>query len=95
MRNFFITLLMLFSLVGCGSVQTKVVKETEVRYEKVPSELTEKIIPERPKTREDYLALKPHEREGYLSFYDTYLLGVIKELNIKLDKINKLNGQLK
>ena len=94
MRNIIFAIVMALMLAGCPT-QPLQVNNTEVRYEKVPKHLTEPMIPERAKPKQEYMAMSPHERESYLSEYGVYLLGIIKELNIKLNKIDKLNGQLK
>lgn len=94
MRKLYLFLLpLLLCLAACGT-QPLTVTNTEVRYEKIPKDLTTPCKPEKPKAKADYLALKPHEREAYLSDYAVSLLGTVKDCNIKLDKIDKLNGQL-
>lgn len=93
MRNILFAIFMAFMLAACGT--TNQVTKTEVRYEKIPKHLTEKVTPEKPKAKDQYQTLKPHEKEDYLSEYIVYLLGVIKQQNIKFEKIDKLNGQLK
>lgn len=95
MRKFYLLLLPFFlCLAACSTTKPLTVTNTEVRYEKIPKNLTEPCKPEKPKAKADYLALKPHEREAYLTDYATSLLGTVKDCNIKLDKIDKLNGQL-
>lgn len=94
MRNILFAIFMAFMLVACGTTPPQITK-TEVRYEKIPKHLTEQVKPEAPKAKEEYKVLKPHEKESYLSEYINYLLGVVKQQNIKLQKIDKLNGQLK
>ena len=85
-----------FMLTGCfGTTKPLQVKDTEVRYEKIPKSLTEPCVPEVPKVKEEYMKLKPHERESYLAEYSVSVLGTVKDCNIKLKKIDKLNGQLK
>ena len=91
-----LSIFLTFILTGCVTTgQQLEVRETEVRYEKIPSYLTEPCQPEKLKKREEYLALKPHEKESYLTEYSISLLGTVKDCNIKLNKIDKLNGQLK
>lgn len=90
-----IAIFMALMLVACGTTNQPQIKETEVRYEKIPKHLTEKVKPNKPMPKEEYKVLKPHEKETYLSDYIAHLLGVVKEQNIKFEKIDKLNGQLK
>lgn len=86
--------LMLLTLTGCGTTKPDTeLKIESVRVEKVtvPQELTEPCLPEKPITKEDYLKLKPHEREEELTRYTVSLLGTVKVCNVKLSKIRKLN----
>lgn len=95
MRKILFAIFMAFMLAACGTSKDLQIQDTEVRYEKIPKHLTEKAKPNKPMPKEEYKVLKPHEKESYLTDYINYLLGVVKEQNIKFEKIDKLNGQLK
>ena len=85
-------------LYGCGIFKPDTeLKIDTIRVEKVavPGELTEPCVAEKPIAKQDYLALKPHEREEELTRYTVELLGTIRNCNIQLEKIKALNPKPK
>jgi len=85
-------------MTGCatGARYDKLeVKDKELVYVKIPEHLTEPSKPKKPISKEEYLKLKPHEREQYLASYSESLLITIKECNIDKEKIRKLNSNEK
>ena len=94
----FFPILMAFGLSGCGTTKPDTnLKIESVRVEKVtvPVDLTEPCLAEKPIQKQDYLKLKPHEREEELTRYTISLFGTIKECNVKLSKIRKFNESVK
>jgi len=93
-------LLIAFALVisGC-STQPKYnkldVQPVKHVYVSIPESLVSPCNPDKPMSKEEYLALKPHEREEYLTNYSIRLLGVIKSCNLQLKSISELNKQAK
>lgn len=82
-----------FILVGCGSTpkyNKLEIQDVKVVTQRVPDELTEPCIPKKPPTKEEYLKLKPYEREIAMTDYSNSLLGTIKECNGRLQKIRSL-----
>lgn len=95
MKSFltFFLLLPLF-LTGCGTTpQKEIVTQTKVVRVTIPDTLLTNCIPNKPISKEEYLQLNIWEREQYLVSYNIYLLSVIKECNIKIDKIRELNRE--
>lgn len=94
LKQLFVTILFSFILVGCGTTpryDQLEVKETKVVVQRVPEELTIPCTPsKRPPVKEEFLKLKPHEREAALADYSSSLLGVIKECDGRFEKIRKL-----
>jgi len=98
MIRLFLLSILTFFLTACatGPRYDQIdVKEKELVYVTVPKHLVEPCVADKPTSKEDYLKLKPHEREQYLADYTVTLLTTIKECNIKLSKIRKLNSDLK
>ena len=92
-KHLFFTILLSIFLVGCGSTpkyDKLEVQETKIITQRVPSELTEPCIPKKPPTKEEYLKLKPHEREAAMAEYSNSLLGTVKECNGRFEKIRNL-----
>ncbi len=93
LKQLFLTILFSFILVGCGSTPkyNKLdIQETKIVTQRVPEELTEPCLPKKPPVKEEYLKLKPHERESAMTDYSTSLLGTIKECNGRMQKIRNL-----
>ena len=93
LKQLFLTILFSFILVGCGSTPkyNKLdFQETKTVIQRVPEELTEPCTPKKPPVKEEYLKLKPHEREAAMTDYSVSLLGTIKECNGRMEKIRKL-----
>lgn len=92
--NILLTLLICFILLGCSTspkYEKIEIKETSVIYQTVPEDLTEPCLPSnRPPSSEEYISLKPHERETSLRQYSVTLMGDLKNCNIKLEKIRNL-----
>lgn len=94
LKQLFLTILFSFILVGCGSTPkyNKLdIQDSTVITQRVPEELTEPCIPKKPPIKEEYLKLKPHEREAAMSNYSISLLGTIKECNDRMQKIRNLS----
>lgn len=92
-KQLLLTILFSFILVGCGSTpkyDKLEVKEAQVITQRVPEELTAPCTPKKPPVKEEFLKLKPHEREATLTEYSNNLLGTIKDCNIQLKKIKDL-----
>jgi hypothetical protein len=92
-KQLLVTILFSLILVGCGSTpryDKLEIKDTQVIVQRVPEELTAPCVPKKPPTKEDFLKLKPHEREASLTEYSSGLLGVIKDCNVQLKKIREL-----
>lgn len=95
MRVSLFFLLTAFILSGCALTPKKeVVTQTKVVRITIPDKLLTNCIPNKPISKEEYLQLKIWEREQYLVSYNIYLLSVIKECNIKIDKIRELNREI-
>ena len=95
-KQLFLITLLSFILVGCGATpkyDKLEVTETKVIVQRIPEELTTPCVPLKPPTKEEFLKLKPHEREAALTNYSISLLGVIKECDSRLEKIRKLSAQ--
>lgn len=93
LKQLFLTILFSFILVGCGSTPkyNKLdFQETKTVIQRVPEELTEPCTPKKPPVKEEYLKLKPHEREAAMTDYSISLLGTIKECNGRMQKIRNL-----
>ena len=93
-KSFFLAVILAISLSGCITFGSKYnqldVKEVQVKEQHVPEEMLTPCIPNKPPAKEEYLALKPHERESALTEYTVSLLGTVKECNGKLQKIKDL-----
>lgn len=87
------TLLISFLLVGCSTTKYNEIKvqDTKVVHQVIPDELLGPCPATVPMTKKEYMELKPHEREEYLTNYTISLYGDIKKCNIKIAKIKKLN----
>lgn len=93
LKQLFVTILFSLVLVGCGSTpkyDKLEFTDTKVVTQRVPEELTEPCVPKKPPVKEEYLKLKPHERESAMTDYSVSLLGTIKECNGRMEKIRKL-----
>lgn len=91
--NILLSFLFVITLTACGSspkVNVLEIKDREVITLKVNPTLTEPCKPNPPIATQDYLLLKPHEKEQYLTDYVIHLLSKIKECNDKLHAISKL-----
>lgn len=82
-------------LIGCASnTPTKeTVYVNKYIYVTVPTQLTKRIVPERPVAKDKYMAMSFYEREDYLSTYTVKLIGDIRMCNNQLDKIEKIQGE--
>lgn len=92
-KRLFVAILISFILVGCGSTpkyDKLEIKETKTVTQRVPEELTTPCTPKKPPVKEEFLKLKPHEREAALTEYSNNLLGTVKDCNIQLKKIRDL-----
>lgn len=91
--SLFLAIMSMF-LVGCAS--NTPMKETvyvnKYIYVKVPTQLTKRIIPEKPISKDSYMAMSFYEREDYLSTYVVKLIGDVRMCNNQLDKIEKIQG---
>lgn len=92
----FIVVLLTLILVGCSTTptyNTVELKEVEYIKQEIPKSLTQPCIAKRPYTKEEYLSLKPHEREAYLTGYSIDLLKVISDCNANLEAIRKITTE--
>jgi len=83
-----------FALTGCGIIPDNdrlEVREGQVVYQTIPTELTEPCVPSnRPPSREEFLKFLPHEREASLARYIKHLLGDLRSCDIRMEKIRTL-----
>jgi len=95
-KNLFI-LLSLLLITGCSTLNKEkvVVTDTKVIYRVLPDNLVNPCVPDKPKTKEEYLALPIYERETYLTNYSISLLKTIKNCNLQLDELRILNNDSK
>ncbi len=93
LKQLFVTILFSLVLVGCGSTpkyDKLEFTDTKIVTQRVPAELTEPCTPKKPPVKEEYLKLKPHEREAAMTDYSISLLGTIKECDNRMTKIRNL-----
>lgn len=94
-KNFILVILVSLVLPGCmlmGPKYNKLeTKEVVIQKIKVQEELLVPCDPEKVMVKENYLKLKPHEKEIYLTNYSIGLLGTVKNCNIKLSKIKEFS----
>lgn len=93
-KRWFIGFLFTLFLVGCSTspkYEKLEVKESQVVYQNVPTDLSEPCTPsKKPPVKEEFLKLKPHEREAVLTVYTNDLLGDLNNCNKRFEKIRNL-----
>ena len=93
MSKVIIMCLLSIFLSACGTMSRNNmnVQDTKTVYITVPEHLTENCKVKKPMSNEEYIVLKPNEKEQYLTDYIIVLITAVKECNIKLGKIKQLN----
>jgi hypothetical protein len=89
----YLLLVITLFLTACATPPKQViveVKETEVIKIKVPDTLLKPCLPDSPIDKESYLKLQMYERELYLTKYTVSILTNLKECNVQIDEIRKL-----
>lgn len=85
-----------FMLGGCGTtVKTEVVKESSYYHPSVPEKLFVRVVPERPISKEQYLAMSTWERESYLTNYNISLLKNVATCNRNVSDIKNVLDEAK
>lgn len=96
MKKHWLILLLAVFLTACGSTPTynKVeVQKVEYTKKRIPDDLLEYSIPEKPISVEEYMKLDPKERERWLADYNVSLLLTIQESNARIKKIRDINNK--
>lgn len=95
-RNLFLaSLIGLTLLSGCNTPPTQVVTKTETVDRLVPENLTQKLKPSPPPTREFVLSIPPYDRETLWATYSVYLLKEVNQCNLQLEGIHNQYGKPK
>lgn len=88
---------LIFSLVltGCGSISKEptVIHDVKTIEVKIPEEILQNVSPPELISAEEYLKLKPYEREEYLAKYINDLITQIEIANTILNEVKKLNNR--
>jgi ABC-type uncharacterized transport system auxiliary subunit len=98
LNKVFLTAIFTLLVTGCA-VTPKYnkldVKETKVVYSHIPADLLKPCPATRPMSKEEYMTLRPHEREQYLTDYTISLFGNIKDCNTQILKIKEIDESRK
>lgn len=84
------------TLTGCGLFGKPIkqepitITETVYVHPQVPKQLFKECIPTKPMAVDQYLSLSQQKKEMYLTDYIVQILGVVKDCNSKLAKIESL-----